>query len=158
MRIVLERVESAEVKVNGEKISEIKKGLLLFVCIYKDDTPKEIRWAANKVLNLRIFEDDKGKLNLSVSDIKGEILAISNFTLCGDVLKGNRPSFDKSEEKEKAEEKFDSFVSLLKESGLSVKKGKFGAFMEVYHINSGPVTIIIDTKEKFKKGVKDEEI
>lgn len=151
MKIVLERVRGAEVKVDGRKISEIKIGLLLFVGICKNDTPEEMKWAANKVLNLRIFEDEKGKLNLSVKDIGGEILAISNFTLCGDILKGNRPSFDKSEEKEKAEKKFDFFVSLLKESGLNVEKGKFGAFMEIYHINSGPVTIIIDTKEKFKK-------
>ncbi len=151
MRIVLERVKKAELKIKENKISEIKEGLLIFAGICKDDTYEEIKWAANKILNLRIFEDKEGKLNLSIRDVKGEILAISNFTLCGDILKGNRPSFDKSEEKNKAEEKFDFFVSLLKESGLYVEKGIFGAFMEIYHTNSGPVTIVIDTKEKFKK-------
>lgn len=151
MKIILERVKNAGVEVNGKEIAKIKEGLLLLVGVCKNDTPEEIKWAANKVLNLRIFEDENGKLNLSVKDIKGEILAISNFTLCADILKGNRPSFDKSENREKAKEKFETFVSELKKSGLNVMKGEFGAFMEISHINSGPVTIIIDTKEKFKK-------
>ncbi len=151
MEIILERVKNAGVEVNGKEIAKIKEGLLLLVGVCKNDTPEEIKWAANKVLNLRIFEDENGKLNLSVKDIKGEILAISNFTLCADILKGNRPSFDKSENREKAKEKFETFVSELKKSGLNVMKGEFGAFMEISHINSGPVTIIIDTKEKFKK-------
>ena len=151
MKIILERVKNAGVEVNGKEIAKIREGLLLLVGVCKNDTPEEIKWAANKVLNLRIFEDENGKLNLSVKDIKGEILAISNFTLCADILKGNRPSFDKSENREKAKEKFETFVSELKKSGLNVMKGEFGAFMEISHINSGPVTIIIDTKEKFKK-------
>ncbi len=151
MRIVIERIGEGKVFINKNLYSEIKNGLLLFVGIYKGDTEEEIKWAANKILNLRIFEDEKGKLNLNVKDIKGEILVISNFTLCGDVLKGNRPSFDKSEEKGKAEEKFEIFFNELKKSGLKVSKGIFGEFMEVYHINKGPVTLIVDTKEKFKK-------
>lgn len=150
MRIVIERIKEGSVKINEGKVLSINNGLLLFVGICKDDSIQEIEWAVNKILNLRIFEDDEGKMNLSILDVKGDILVISNFTLCADIKKGNRPSFDNSEDKEKANEKFNIFVTKLKKSNLKVVEGEFGSFMEVYHVNSGPVTIILDTREKFK--------
>ncbi|MEO0254158.1 MAG: D-aminoacyl-tRNA deacylase [candidate division WOR-3 bacterium] len=150
MKIVIERIKEGYVNINENKVLSINKGLLLFVGICKNDSIQEIEWAVNKILNLRIFDDNQGKLNLSVLDVSGDILVISNFTLCADIKKGNRPSFDNSEEKVKAIEKFNFFVSKLKESNLRVIEGEFGAYMEVYHVNSGPVTIVLDTKEKFR--------
>ncbi|MEO0271046.1 MAG: D-aminoacyl-tRNA deacylase [candidate division WOR-3 bacterium] len=150
MKIVIERIKEGYVKINENKVLSINKGLLLFVGICKNDSIQEIEWAVNKILNLRIFDDNQGKLNLSVLDVSGDILVISNFTLCADIKKGNRPSFDNSEEKVKAIEKFNFFVNKLKESNLKVIEGEFGAYMEVYHVNSGPVTIFLDTKEKFR--------
>ncbi|MEN3044970.1 MAG: D-aminoacyl-tRNA deacylase [Candidatus Hydrothermales bacterium] len=151
MRVLIERIKEGIIRIENKKELNIKFGLLLFTGICKNDTTEEIEWAANKILNLRIFEDKNGKMNLSISDVKGDILVVSNFTLCADVMKGNRPSFDNSEEKDKAKEKFDLFVRKLKESNLNVIEGEFGAYMEVHHINYGPVSIILDTKEKFKK-------
>ncbi|MEN3045533.1 MAG: D-aminoacyl-tRNA deacylase [Candidatus Hydrothermales bacterium] len=151
MRVLIERIRDGVLKIENKKELKIKFGLLLFTGICKNDTDEEITWAANKILNLRIFEDNSGKMNLSILDVKGDILVVSNFTLCADITKGNRPSFDNSEDKDKAKEKFDFFVKKLKESNLNVIEGEFGAYMEVHHVNVGPVNILLDTKEKFKK-------
>ena len=147
MRIVLQRVKQAKVKVNSEVIGNIQQGLLLFVGAEKGDFIKDIEYLVQKLINLRIFEDEKSKMNLSVHDINGEILAVSQFTLLGDCTKGRRPSFDKAAGSDDAIYLYDKFVSGLKKSGLRVATGKFGEHMEVELINDGPVTLILDSRK-----------
>ncbi len=145
MRVVLQRVRRAKVKILDEGTEqEIKRGVVLLCAIYKGDTENELKWVADKCLNLRIFEDDNKKMNLSVLDIGGEVLAISNFTVAGNTKKGRRPSFDKAEVPEKAEKLFNRFLEFLKGYGLPVKTGKFGAKMVVEIENDGPVTLIVE--------------
>jgi D-tyrosyl-tRNA(Tyr) deacylase len=156
MRVIVERIKEGKVFVNGEKKGEIKRGLLVLAGICKGDTLEEISWCAKKIVNLRIFEDREGKINLSLKDIKGKVLIISNFTLCADIKKGNRPSFDKAESPNKAKDMLLFFKSEIERMGICVEEGEFGAFMEVFHINDGPFTLFIDTREKFKKEEKNE--
>lgn len=147
MKIVIQRVKQAKVKVNSEVIAKIEKGLLILIGAQQGDNRSDIDYLASKVLNLRIFEDENSKMNLSVLDISGEIMAVSQFTLLGDCTKGRRPSFDKAAKGEEALKLYEDFVSELKKSELKVQTGQFGAHMHVELINDGPVTLILDSKK-----------
>ncbi|MDD5031750.1 MAG: D-aminoacyl-tRNA deacylase [Patescibacteria group bacterium] len=144
MRVVIQRVKEAEVKIDEKIVGEIGRGLLVLLAVYQDDTEDKIEKMAAKIINLRIFADKDDKMNLSVKDVKGEILVVSQFTLYGDTSKGNRPSFIESARPEKAVPYYEKFVEKIKTSGLKTETGKFGAMMEVGLVNDGPVTIIID--------------
>jgi D-aminoacyl-tRNA deacylase len=145
VRIVLQRVKNASVTVEGEKISEIGPGLLLLVGVAQGDGEAEAEWLAEKVAGLRIFNDEEGKMNLSVRDVGGEILAVSQFTLLADTRKGKRPSFIRAAAPEEAEALFDYYCQRLRGSSVgSVKTGSFGAMMDVALTNDGPVTIILE--------------
>ncbi len=148
MRVVVQRVTEANVKVNEEIVGKIDSGLMLLVGIDENDENPDADWLVQKILNLRIFGDDDGKLNLSVLDTKGEILCISQFTLIADYKKGNRPSFIKAAKPDQAVPLFDYFKNELKKSHLKVESGIFGADMKVSLINDGPVTIIMDSQTK----------
>ena len=146
MKAVIQRVNTASVAVDGELISSIEKGYMLLLGVMKGDTEKEAELLARKTASLRVFEDENGKMNLSVNDVAGEILAVSQFTLCADCKKGNRPSFTNSEEPENANRLYEYFCEELLKNGVkAVKKGIFGADMKVALINDGPVTITYDT-------------
>ena len=145
MKVVLQRVKSASVKVDNSLISEISSGYLLLWCIEKGDIPEDIETLTNKIINLRIFPDEQGKMNKSIVDVQGSILLVSQFTLLADVSKGNRPSFIKSENPEKAKLLLKSAIKNFSEK-VQVKEGEFGAFMKVELINDGPVTILLEAK------------
>src|SRR5690554_3355462 len=149
MRAVVQRVSEASVKVEGNIVGEIDKGLLVLLGVGEEDNDKDLEYMVDKVLGLRIFEDDNGKMNLSLLDIGGEILIISQFTLYGDVRKGKRPSFTKSAHPDIAKDIYLKFVEKCKEKGIKIEEGIFGANMDVSLINDGPVTIIIDSKKTF---------
>jgi D-tyrosyl-tRNA(Tyr) deacylase len=145
VRIVLQRVKNASVEVAGERVSEIGAGLLLLVGVARDDGEGEAGWLAEKVVGLRIFNDESGKMNLGVGDVGGEILAVSQFTLLADTRKGKRPSFIGAAQPEEAEPLFDYFCERLRAAGVaSVKTGRFGAMMDVALVNDGPVTIVLE--------------
>lgn len=145
MKIVLQRVCRASVTVEEKRISEIGHGLLLLVGVAKGDTEDQAEWLARKVAGLRVFADDEGKMNLSVTDAGGSALAVSQFTLLGDARKGNRPSFVEAAPPEEAEPLFDHFCERLRECGVTeVRKGSFGAMMDVELVNDGPVTILLE--------------
>lgn len=147
MRILLQRVNYASVKVDGEVKGEIEKGVLLFVGITHNDTEKDAAYLAEKIANLRIFEDDDGKMNRSVLDIGGEALVISQFTLYGDCRKGRRPGFADAAEPGFADQLYQKFTELLKQQGVKkVANGVFGADMKVKLENDGPVTFIVESK------------
>jgi len=148
VRAVIQRVAEAGVKVWGEQIAKIGRGLVVLVGIGKDDNDDDILWLANKIINLRIFEDEAGKFNYSILDIKGEILLVPQFTLYGDCRKGRRPSFDYAMPPDKAKEMFTRLFNYLQTQNLKVQKGIFGAKMDVELVNAGPVTIILDSKQK----------
>ena len=148
MKIVVQRVSQASVKVGGEIVGEISQGLLLLVGIEENDEKEDAEWLSKKILDLRIFSDEEGKMNCSVKDINGEILCVSQFTLIADYKKGNRPSFIKAAKPEKAVPLFEYFKGLIKSSGLKTESGIFGADMKVSLLNDGPVTIVMDSKTK----------
>ena len=148
MKTVIQRVSQADVTVDGIVTGEIGYGLLLLVGIDENDSTADVDWLVQKILNLRIFGDDEGKLNLSVKDIKGEILCISQFTLISDYKKGNRPSFINAAKPDKAVPLFEYFKSEIAKSGLRTESGIFGADMKVSLLNDGPVTIVMDSKTK----------
>ncbi|CAA7390249.1 D-aminoacyl-tRNA deacylase [Chryseobacterium fistulae] len=148
MKIVIQRVSESSVKVDREIVGEIGKGLMLLVGIEENDQKTDADWLVQKVLNLRIFGDQEGKLNLSILDISGEILCISQFTLIADYKKGNRPSFIKAAKPHTAIPLFDYFKEQLTLSGLKIQSGIFGADMKVSLINDGPVTIVMDSITK----------
>ena len=143
MKVLIQRVSHASVSVDGAQVAQIKTGLLAFVGIAKGDTPVEAEWMVNKLLKLRIFEDDDGKMNRSVLDIKGEVLLVSQFTLCGDVRKGARPSFGGAMPPEQAKVFFEDFVGLVGQH-IAIQKGVFQAHMEVSLCNDGPVTLMLE--------------
>jgi len=149
MRAVVQRVSEARVVVEEETVGAIKKGLLVFVGVGKDDTEEDCEWLADKVSGLRIFEDEGGKMNLSVKDINGEVLVVSQFTLYGDCRRGKRPSFTEAAPPDKGEALYEKFVELLREKGLRVETGKFRAHMHVHLVNDGPVTILLDSSKLF---------
>ena len=148
MKAVIQRVSEASVKVEGKIVGEISNGLLLLIGIDELDEKSDADWLVHKILNLRIFGDEEGKLNLSVTDIAGEILCISQFTLIADYKKGNRPSFIKAAKPEKAVPLFEYFKTSVAQSGLKTESGIFGADMKVSLLNDGPVTIVMDSKTK----------
>lgn len=148
MKVVIQRVSEAKVEVNKEIVGQIAAGLILLIGIDEEDTETDAEWLAQKILNLRIFGDEEGKLNLSVLDIKGEILCISQFTLIADYKKGNRPSFIKAARPESAIPLFTHFKELLSQSNLKIESGIFGADMKVNLVNDGPVTIVMDSKTR----------
>ena len=148
MKAVIQRVSEADVKVEGKTVGEISNGLLLLIGIDEEDEKFDADWLVQKILNLRIFGDEEGKLNLSVKDISGEILCISQFTLIADYKKGNRPSFIKAAKPEKAIPLFEYFKTEISKSGLKTESGIFGADMKVSLLNDGPVTIVMDSKTK----------
>ena len=149
MRAVLQRVTNAEVKVDGEIIGSIGKGILIFLGVSDDDTEKDLQYIADKMINLRIFEDENGKMNLSVHDIQGELLIVSQFTLYGDCRKGRRPSFDKAGKPDFANEMYEKFIKYCSDSGLKTERGEFGADMKVSLLNDGPVTIMLDSTKLY---------
>lgn len=145
MRAVIQRVEKASVKISGEIQGQIKYGALVLLGIGKNDTESDMKYIADKILALRIFEDENEKMNKSILDINGEILIVSQFTLYGDCRKGRRPSFDSAMPPNQAEKLYEEFVTYIKNSGLKIETGKFGADMKVELLNDGPVTIILDS-------------
>jgi len=150
MRILVQEVKEASVTVDDKKIGAIGRGFLLFVGFTEGDNPDVIRKMAEKVLKLRIFEDENGKTNKSLEDVGGEILSISQFTLYGDVKEGNRPSFVKALSFEKSEPMYQLFNNFLKESHPNLQTGKFGADMKVALVNDGPFTLWLDSERLFK--------
>lgn len=148
MRVVVQRSKQASVEVDGQTVGKIEQGLVLLVGIRHEDTEADIKWMADKVANLRIFEDDEGKMNLSLMDIGGQILSVSQFTLYGDCRKGRRPNFMAAARPEQAEPMYEQFNSLLREKGIEVQTGQFGAMMDVKLTNWGPVTLVIDSEER----------
>ena len=148
MKIVLQRVKKAKVLVEGKTAGEIGTGVCLLVGIEKGDREVEADYLADKVIGLRIFPDEQGKMNLSLVETGGNILAVSQFTLAASIKKGRRPSFDQAESPELAARLFNYFVERLKTSGLKVETGVFQAMMDVYLVNDGPVTFILDSKMK----------
>ncbi len=149
MRAVIQRVQSASVRVDGELVSEIEAGLLVFLGIAHNDTETELEYIANKVANLRIFEDADGKMNCSLLDIGGEALVVSQFTLYGDCRKGRRPSFIDAARPEVANALYEQFITALKQLNIPTQGGTFQAMMDVQLINDGPVTILLDSDKQF---------
>ncbi len=147
MKALLQRVISASVRVEEKLIAEIGKGLLVFLGVEKGDTERDIDYLAGKIRSLRIFEDEAGKMNLSVIDVGGEALVVSQFTLSANCRKGNRPSFDEAEGPVKAEEMYLEMAGKLSQVGVRVSLGSFGAHMQIQLINDGPVTILLDSRK-----------
>ncbi len=149
MRIVCQRVLEAKVTVNDQPVGTIGKGLLIYLGVGKGDTVNDAQFMADKIVNLRIFSDEAGKMNLSVQDVAGSILLISNFTLHGDCRKGRRPGFDAAAEPVLAEQLYEKVAGLISEQGVPVEKGAFGQYMHVTSINDGPVTFLLDSAKLF---------
>lgn len=146
MRVVVQRSKNAKVTVNGEITGQISKGLVLLVGVTHNDKDEDAAFLAEKIVNLRIFEDEAGKMNLSLLEVGGEILSVSQFTLYGDCRKGRRPNFMDAARPEQANQLYEVFNSLLREKGIKVETGIFGAMMDVELINDGPVTLIVESK------------
>ncbi|HEX7063810.1 MAG TPA: D-aminoacyl-tRNA deacylase [Bacillales bacterium] len=146
MKVVIQRSKTASVEVEGETVGQIDHGLMLLVGIKQEDEPEDIRHVADKVANLRIFEDEQGKMNLSLLDVGGAVLSVSQFTLYGDTRKGRRPSFVEAAKPKEAEELYELFNEILREKGVTVETGQFGAMMDVHLTNDGPVTLIVEGK------------
>ncbi len=146
MKAVLQRVKSAGVTVKGELVGAIEGGLLVYLGVEKGDGPGDMKYIADKVRFLRIFEDDSGRMNLDVMEAGGAVLVVSQFTLLADCRKGRRPAFSEAEAPEKAEGFYELFISSLVKKGLIVKRGVFGAHMEVSSENDGPVTMVLDSR------------
>ena len=149
MRAIIQKVTKANVVVEGDLISEIGNGYMILIAVKDTDNEDDLAYIKRKIANLRIFEDEEGKMNLSLKDTGGEILLVSQFTLYGDARKGNRPSFIKSSNAKKAEEYYEILIKELKDDGFDVKTGKFQTHMEVSLINDGPVTIQLDSERLY---------
>ncbi len=144
MRAVVQRVSEASVQVDGKTVGAIGRGFVVLIAVKKGDTEEHARWMAHKIANLRVFPDADGKFNLSLLDVKGEALVVSQFTLYGDIRRGFRPSFTEAAPPEEAEPLIEKFIQALREEGVPVQSGIFGAMMLVKIFNDGPVTIILD--------------
>ena len=151
MRAVLQRVSDASVTVEGAIVGSIEHGLLVYLGVEKGDGEAQVTHMAGKIAAMRIFTDKEGKMNLSVREVGGQVLVVSQFTLCADLRKGNRPSFSPAAEPALANAYYERFVGLLREQGLEVATGSFGSSMRVSYVNEGPVTIIIDAPEALKR-------
>jgi len=149
MRSVVQRVKQASVSVKGETVGEISSGLLVLLAVGQGDGEKEVTWIVDKIVGLRIFEDEAGKMNCSVQDVRGEILMVSQFTLYGDCRSGKRPSFMTAAPPEQAKALFKQIIEATRSRGLKVETGVFQAEMDVALINNGPVTILLDSEKKF---------
>jgi D-tyrosyl-tRNA(Tyr) deacylase len=145
MKIVLQRVKEARVEVDGRIVGRIGRGVCLLVGVEKGDTEKDAEFLARKAVELRIFPDAEGRMNLSLAEVGGEVLAVSQFTLAGSVRKGRRPSFDRAEEPARAAELFDYFVGAVEAAGVTVETGVFQAMMDVHILNDGPVTFVLES-------------
>ncbi len=146
MRVVVQRVSRASVTVADEVVGQIGIGLLVLLGVAEGDTQQDVNWMARKVIGLRVFPDDEGKMNLDVGEVGGAILAVSQFTLLGDCLKGRRPSFVKAAPPDEARSLYGSFVAELRGQGMSVQEGRFQQHMDVELVNDGPVTLLIDSR------------
>jgi len=149
MRAVIQRVLQAGVKVNSKQVGKIDTGLLVYLSVGKEDTLQDAKFMADKLVNLRIFADEAGKMNRSVLDVGGQILLVSNFTLHGDCRKGRRPGFDAAAEPGLAQQLYEKVIALVAEQGAAVEKGTFGEYMHVSSINDGPVTFLLDSSRLF---------
>ncbi len=149
MRAVVQRVSRADVTVDGESTGEIGPGLLVLLGVAEGDADEDVRYTAEKIVNLRIFEDDDGKMNRSLLDVSGQVLAVSQFTLLGDARKGRRPSFIGAAAPEEGERLYELFCDVVRSLGVRVETGRFQAMMDVSLVNSGPVTILIDSRKLF---------
>jgi D-tyrosyl-tRNA(Tyr) deacylase len=148
MRAVIQRVTKAFVEIEGSKVGEIDKGIVMLLGVEKGDTKEDASWLMDKIINLRIFEDESGRMNLSVKDVEGSVLVISQFTLAGNCKKGRRPSFDTAAAPELAQLLYDFSVEELKRTGVPVATGVFQASMQVSLINNGPVTFVLDSEKR----------
>ncbi|ALC89828.1 D-tyrosyl-tRNA(Tyr) deacylase [Bacillus sp. FJAT-18017] len=146
MKAVVQRSKQASVTVDGEVVGSIPKGLVVLLGVTHEDTEKDAAFLADKIANLRIYEDEEGKMNLSLLDVGGDILSVSQFTLYGDCRKGRRPNFMAAARPEVANGLYETFNSMLRDKGITVETGRFGAMMDVSLVNDGPVTLIIDSK------------
>ncbi|MFA5513740.1 MAG: D-aminoacyl-tRNA deacylase [Sphaerochaetaceae bacterium] len=144
MKVVIQRVSDALITVDDITVGNIKSGLLIYFGVCKNDSDKELPYLVNKVVNMRLFNDSEGKINLSVKNANKEILVVSQFTLCANLNKGHRPSFDNAEDPVIAQQIYNKFIELLKGEGVVVKQGQFGSYMKVAYTNEGPVTIILE--------------
>ena len=144
MKALIQRVKKASVNIDNAVFSSIEKGILVFLGIEKNDTEEQVLFLTDKIANLRIFDDENRKMNFSLSDIGGEILIVSQFTLAADCKKGKRPSFDNAAKADLATPLYEKFIEALKNKNISVKTGQFGAMMDVYLINDGPVTFMLN--------------
>lgn len=144
MKLVVQRVDNASLVIDNNVYSSIAQGYLVLFGAEKNDVKEQADWLANKVCALRCFSDEQGKMNLSIKDIKGEMLIVSQFTLCGNIKKGTRPSFDNAMNPEEAKKLYEYFISKVKEQNIPVRTGVFGAHMEITLLNNGPVTFIIE--------------
>lgn len=149
MRAVVQKVSSSKVTVDEEVVGQINKGLMVLLGVTHDDTSKDVDYMVDKVTNLRIFEDEDGKMNLSLKDVDGEVLAVSQFTLYGDARRGRRPSFSDAARPEVANPLYEEFVEKIKKQGINVGTGQFGAHMMVDLTNDGPVTILLESRKEF---------
>ena len=145
MRAVVQRVSEASVRTNGQEVGSIGPGLVVLLGVKDTDTRQEAEWLANKIIQLRVFDDSEGKMNLSLFDVSGQLLVVSQFTLFGDTRKGNRPSFIQAARPEQARDLYQLFVEQCRSAGVPVQTGVFQAEMQVYMVNEGPVTILYDT-------------
>ena len=147
MRIVLQRVRDCSVTVSGRTVADIKKGLLVYLGVAIGDSEADAGFLAEKVVNLRVFHDDEGKMNLSAKDTEAEILVVSQFTLCADLRRGRRPSFAAAAPPIQAEDLYRAFLSTIEERGITPAHGEFGAHMDVTYTNEGPVTFLLDSRK-----------
>ncbi len=150
MKALLQRVDFAEVKVLGDTVGKIGKGLCVFLGVFEDDTDKDIAWLSNKVCNIRIFDDDAGAMNCSLLETGGEILIVSQFTLCADCKKGRRPSWHMAAKPEFAKKMYECFTEAVQKLGVKTQNGIFQTEMKVLLCNDGPVTIMLDSKESYR--------
>ncbi len=149
MRMVVQRVLQAEVRIEEQPAGAIDKGLLVYISIGKGDTEADAQFIAEKLVNLRIFADEAGKMNRSIRDVGGSVLLVSNFTLHGDCRKGRRPGFDAAAEPQLARQLYEKALELVAEQGVAVEKGRFGEYMQISSINDGPVTFLLDSSRLF---------